>query len=74
MKNLEKMLREINLERNTIKDIRFVLNFIANELNKKINDLYNLKKYIKSTQEYYSDGVDEELEDIIGKIIGKENK
>ena len=32
LKNLIDMLRELDLERNSIKDIRYVLNFIADRL------------------------------------------
>lgn len=70
MNNLAKMLRELDLEKNSIEDIRNVLNFIANEIIKKRKDLYELKQYIAVTREYYSDGVDEELQAEITRIIG----
>lgn len=61
MKNLIKMLRELDLNKNSIEDIRNVLNYIADELEK--NRLYVIS-FIKSTKEYYSDGIDEELIDL----------
>lgn len=69
MKNLIAMLRELDLEKNSILDIRVVLNSIADELKKKEKDLYKLKQYIACTKEYYHDGVDEELQDELTRII-----
>ena len=61
MKQLINMLRELDLNKNSIEDIRNVLNYIADELEK--NRLYAIS-FIKSTKEYYSDGIDEELIDL----------
>ena len=62
MKNLVLMLRELDLEKNSIEQIRYVLLFVAKSLEDKQKDLIS---FIKETKEYYSDGVDEELIDMI---------
>ena len=62
MNNLANMLRELDLEKNSTDKIRMVLLYVARELDKKQKDLIS---FIKETKEYYHDGVDEELIDII---------
>lgn len=62
MNNLIKMLKEIDLEKNTKEDIRYVLDLIAFKLEQEKRELI---KFIKETKEYYSDGIDEELIDMI---------
>lgn len=62
MKQLIKMLRELDLNKNSIEDIRNVLDFVAFKLEQEKNELI---KFIKETKEYYSDGIDEELIDMI---------
>jgi hypothetical protein len=56
------MLKEIDLEKNSTEDIREVLDYIAYKLTMKQKCLI---EYIEETKEYYSDGVDEELIDMI---------
>lgn len=62
MSNLIAMLRELDLEKNSIEDIRNILQIIANELEKKQKTIIS---FIKSTEEYYFDGVNEEIIDMI---------
>lgn len=69
MNNLIKMLKEIDTQKNSSEDLRNVLNFIANEFQKKVYELNDLKCLIKETEEYYSDGIDEELIDAINHIL-----
>jgi len=64
------MLREIDLEKNSLLDIKVVLNYIANELEKDCNSIIS---FIKETKEYYSDGVDEELIDMIEGVNNEDN-
>ena len=62
MNNLIDMIKEIDLEKNTKEDIRYVLDFVAFKLEQEKRELI---KFIKETKEYYSDGIDEELIDMI---------
>lgn len=62
MSNLINMLRELDLEKNSIDDIRYVLLFIANELEKKQKQIIS---FIEDTDEYYFDGVNEEIIDMV---------
>lgn len=62
MNNLIDMIKEIDLEKNTKEDIRYVLDFVAFKLEQEKRKLI---KFIKETKEYYSDGIDEELIDMI---------
>lgn len=62
MNNLINMLKEIDLEKNSTEDIREVLDYIAYKLKMKQKILI---EFIEETKEYYSDGVDEELIDMI---------
>ena len=62
MNNLINMLKEIDLEKNSTEDIKEILNYIAYKLKMKQKCLI---KYIEETKEYYSDGIDEELIDMI---------
>lgn len=62
MNNLIDMIKEIDLEKNTKQDIRYILDFVAFKLEQEKRELI---KFIKETKEYYSDGIDEVLIDMI---------
>lgn len=70
MNNLITMLREVDTKKNSPQDLRTVLDFIADKFKHKVCELNDLKSFIKETEEYYSNGIDEELIDLINNIIG----
>lgn len=62
MKNLIKMLRELDIDKNNKENIKSVLLFIADNLENKQKDIIS---FIKETKEYYHDGIDEEIIDML---------